>query len=134
MMHGMEIHVPEWLQKFAEANESPIYIVGGYVRNVLGGLPPSDIDIAGRPLPDRLVLPRGFFFATTYKRMGTALIKCRYRSDIELEYTPFRTEEYAPGGGHTPVSVKLTRIWSRTPSVAILPSTVYTTISKSGGS
>lgn len=106
MMHEMEIHVPEWLQKFAEANESPIYIVGGYVRNVLGGLPPSDIDIAGRPLPDRLVLPRGFFFATTYKRMGTALIKCRYRSDIELEYTPFRTEEYAPGGGHTPVSVK----------------------------
>lgn len=102
----MEIHVPEWLEKFAEVNEFPIYIVGGYVRNILGGLPPSDIDIAGKPLPNELKLPKGFFFATTYRRMGTALIKCRYRSDIELEYTPFRTEEYAPGGGHTPISVK----------------------------
>lgn len=97
--------MPDWLEKFAEVNESPIYIVGGYVRNILGGLPPSDIDIAGRPLPDGLKLPRGWFFATTYRRMGTALIKCRYRSDIELEYTPFRTEKYAPGGGHVPVSV-----------------------------
>ena len=95
----MDIFVPDWLEKFAEVNESPIYIVGGYVRNILGGLPPSDIDIAGRPLPDGLKLPRGWFFATTYRRMGTALIKCRYRSDIELEYTPFRTEKYAPGGG-----------------------------------
>lgn len=101
----MDIFVPDWLEKFAEVNESPIYIVGGYVRNILGGLPPSDIDIAGRPLPDGLKLPRGWFFATTYRRMGTALIKCRYRSDIELEYTPFRTEKYAPGGGHVPVSV-----------------------------
>ena len=98
--------MPEWLEKFAELNESPVYIVGGYIRNVLGGLKPADIDIAGRKMPHELVLPRGFFFATTYRRMGTALIKCRYRSDIELEYTPFRTEEYAPGGGHTPVSVK----------------------------
>lgn len=101
----MDIFVPDWLEKFAEVNESPIYIVGGYVRNILGGLSPSDIDIAGRPLPDGLKLPRGWFFATTYRRMGTALIKCRYRSDIELEYTPFRTEKYAPGGGHVPVSV-----------------------------
>ncbi len=102
----MDIRVPEWLEKFAAANESPIYLVGGWVRNVIGGLPPSDIDIAGQPLPDGLTLPRGYFFATTYKRMGTALIKNRYRSDIEMEYTPFRTEEYAPGGGHTPVSVR----------------------------
>lgn len=100
------IHVPEWLEKFAEANETPLYLVGGYVRNVLGGLPPSDIDIAGKAMPEKLVLPRGFFFATTYKRMGTALIKHRFRPEIEIEYTPFRTEEYAAGGGHTPVSVK----------------------------
>ena len=75
----MEIRVPDWLEKFAAANESPIYLVGGYVRNVIGGLPPSDIDIAGRPMPEKLTLPHGFFFATTYKRMGTALIKHRYR-------------------------------------------------------
>lgn len=102
----MEIRVPDWLEKFAAANESPIYLVGGYVRNVIGGLPPSDIDIAGRPMPEKLTLPHGFFFATTYKRMGTALIKHRYRKDVEMEYTPFRTEEYAPGGGHTPVAVR----------------------------
>ena len=102
----MEIYVPEWLEKFAKANEEPLYLVGGYVRNVLGGLPPSDIDIAGKAMPEKLVLPHGFFFATTYRRMGTALIKHRFRPDIEIEYTPFRTEEYAPGGGHTPISVR----------------------------
>ena len=31
----MDIYVPEWLEKFAELNESPVYIVGGYIRNVL---------------------------------------------------------------------------------------------------
>lgn len=102
----MEIYVPEWLEKFAEANESPLYLVGGYVRNMLGGLPPSDVDVAGNIMPEKLVLPRGFFFATTYRRMGTALIKHRFRPNIEMEYTPFRTEEYAPGGGHTPISVR----------------------------
>ena len=100
------IHIPEWLEKFAEANETPLYLVGGYVRNALGGLPPSDVDITGKAMPEKLVLPRGFFFATTYRRMGTALIKHRFRQDVEIEYTPFRTEKYAEGGGHTPVSVK----------------------------
>lgn len=101
----MQINVPKWLKKFAEANDEPLYLVGGYVRNVLGGLPPSDIDIAGRKMSSELVLPRGFFAATTYKRMGTALIKCRYMPDVEVEYTPFRTEVYEEGGSHTPIDV-----------------------------
>ena len=101
----LKIEVPKWLVKFAEANEEPLYLVGGYVRNAVCGLPPSDIDVAGRLLPRKLKLPRGFFFATTYKRTGTALIKHRYIKTAEIEYTPFRTEEYAPGGGHTPAAV-----------------------------
>ncbi len=101
----MNIEVPTWLVKLVRENEVPIYLVGGYVRNAVCGLPPSDIDIAGRAMPEQLVLPRGFFFATRYKRMGTALIKHRYIKDAEAEYTPFRTEKYAPGGGHTPTEV-----------------------------
>lgn len=101
----MNINVPAWLTEIARKNETAIYLVGGYVRNCLCGLPPSDIDIAGRALPEDLVLPHGFFFATRYKRMGTALIKHRRLGEAEAEYTPFRTEEYAPGGGHTPTKV-----------------------------
>lgn len=102
---GLNIEIPKWLRKFADANEEPLYLVGGYVRNALCGLPPSDIDLAGRSLSRKLTLPKGFFFATVYKRTGTALIKHRYIKNAEIEYTPFRTEEYASGGGHTPVSV-----------------------------
>lgn len=105
IMPFVEINVPKWLMKLAIANDEPLYLVGGYVRNALGGLPPSDIDIAGRKMPSELKLPHGFFLATTYKRMGTALIKCHYVPGGEVEYTPFRTEVYAEGGGHTPVSV-----------------------------
>lgn len=101
----MNIGIPKWLRKFFEANDEPLYLVGGYVRNALGGLPPSDVDVAGRILPESLVLPHGFFLATTYKRMGTALVKCRYIPEAEVEYTPFRREVYAPGGSHTPVDV-----------------------------
>lgn len=105
IIDALKIEIPKWLVKFAEANDEPLYLVGGYVRNAVCGLPPSDIDVAGRPLPRKLTLPKGFFFATTYKRTGTALIKHRFIKNAAIEYTPFRTEEYAPGGGHTPVSV-----------------------------
>lgn len=104
-----EIEIPKWLKKFASLNDSPLYIVGGYIRNALSGLPPSDIDVAGKPLPETLRLPRGFYFATTYKRMGTALIRHRFNDKAEVEYTPFRTEEYAPGGDTSPSRWNSTR-------------------------
>ncbi|MBQ7227602.1 MAG: CCA tRNA nucleotidyltransferase, partial [Clostridia bacterium] len=102
----MQIEVPKWLKEIAEHNETPLYLVGGYVRNALCGLPPSDVDVAGKAMPEELNLPKGFFYATRYKRMGTALVKHRYIPRLEAEYTPFRTEEYAPGGGHTPTVVR----------------------------
>lgn len=101
----MKINVPKWLYEIAEINSQPLYLVGGYVRNALCGLPPSDVDVAGVAMPEDLILPKGFYFATTYKRMGTALIKHRYLHGAEAEYTPFRTEEYSPGGAHTPTKV-----------------------------
>ncbi len=101
----MEINVPKWLKKLASGCGSPMYLVGGFVRNALCALPPSDVDIAGPAMPDELVLPRGFYFATTYKRMGTALIRHRWIEGAQAEYTPFRREKYAPGGGHTPEEV-----------------------------
>ena len=101
----MKINVPKWLYEIAEINSQPLYLVGGYVRNALCGLPPSDVDVAGVAMPEDLILPKGYYFATTYKRMGTALIKHRYLHGAEAEYTPFRTEEYSPGGAHTPTKV-----------------------------
>ena len=91
----MEINVPKWLKKLASGCGSPLYLVGGFVRNALCSLPPSDVDIAGPAMPDELVLPRGFYFATTYKRMGTALIRHRWIDGAQAEYTPFRREKYS---------------------------------------
>ena len=66
----MEINVPKPLIKLSKALGAPIYIVGGYVRNALASLPPSDIDICGPFLLDESNLPAGFKIISVYKRMG----------------------------------------------------------------
>ncbi|MBP5356865.1 MAG: CCA tRNA nucleotidyltransferase [Clostridia bacterium] len=102
----MEINVPKPLIKLSKALGAPIYIVGGYVRNALASLPPSDIDICGPFLLDESNLPEGFKIISVYKRMGTCLIKSVEDPSVIMEYTAFRREEYQPGGGHTPIKVE----------------------------
>ena len=49
-----EIIVRQLAVMFEQA-DSPVYLVGGYVRNLLLGLPPADLDIASPLLPQQLM-------------------------------------------------------------------------------
>jgi len=87
--------------QFAAAGHR-LYLVGGWVRNALLGLPPGDTDVASDVLGDDLTFLEGFTVTPVNKRLGTVLIKCE---GFEAEYTCFRSESYA--GGHSPESVEL---------------------------
>ena len=86
-------------------SSSPIYVVGGYVRNKIAGLGETDIDISGPAVADALGLSKRYRTEVVNYKLGTVVIK--YNEDT-FEYTPFRVEKYAEGGGHSPVSVMFT--------------------------
>ena len=86
-----------------------LYLVGGFVRNRLLGLPASDLDLCGTASPDEAIV---LCHASGYKavlrscELGTVDIVL---GDQKAEYTPFRIESYAKGGSHRPVHVLFTR-------------------------
>ena len=70
--------------------KSPIYVVGGFVRNKLAGLGETDIDIAGPAVADTLGLSKRYRTEVVNYRLGTVIIKY---NDDKFEYTPFRLEK-----------------------------------------
>ncbi len=97
--------IPESLRRLNEMASLPVYVVGGFVRNALAGLGDTDIDIAGPAIAEALGISRRFQTKVVNYKLGTAVIRL---GDEKFEYTPFRTERYAEGGGHTPTEVKFT--------------------------
>ncbi|MDO4493318.1 MAG: hypothetical protein Q4C53_05450 [Clostridia bacterium] len=106
---GMAIETPAALTRLAEAAAARgerIWFVGGSVRNALLGLPASDLDITGKLLHAEVqalcdglgikCVQMDTFLGTLHINLGNGII---------AEYTPFRTERYAPGGAHRPESV-----------------------------
>lgn len=94
------------LSKAAAERGAKLYLVGGGVRNGLLGLPASDLDITGRLLQDE-VLGLCDELGIPCVKMSTALGTLHIRVGTEIaEYTPFRTEDYAPGGAHRPETVR----------------------------
>lgn len=82
------------LAELADGSGTEIYVIGGFVRDVLLGRPSKDIDI--------LVIGNGIDFATlagkslkskvsVFKNFGTAML--RYR-DLEIEFVGARKESY----------------------------------------
>lgn len=102
---SMKLKVPTSLITLCRSVRTPIYVVGGYTRNHFAGLGETDIDLAGPIVATALGIEPSYRVRTVNYRLGTALIKC---GRDEYEYTPFRTENYAPGGGHTPEAVYFT--------------------------
>lgn len=101
----MKLQIPESLRKLNSLANTPIYIVGGFVRNAIAGLGETDVDIAGPAIAEALGISRRYQTKVVNYKLGTAII--RY-NDEQFEYTPFRVEKYAPGGGHTPTEVMFT--------------------------
>lgn len=80
-----------------EAIVSPVYLVGGSVRDILLGVEPSDYDFTTPLLPDEIELAirqagkRPYLIGKTYGTIG-------FKLDGQLvEVTTFRTETYSAG-------------------------------------
>ncbi len=101
----MDIFIPEAVKRLAASAGTPIYLVGGCVRNAYGGLGDTDVDLCGPLIATALNLPRGARVKIVNYRLGTALISFMGGN---YEYTPFRLEKYAEGGSHAPAEIKFT--------------------------
>ncbi len=100
-----KIYIPDNLAALNANCKSPLYAVGGFVRNSLKGMPLSDIDLCG-PLPaNKLIIDSAFKIIPVNPKLGTVVIT---DGKSTFEYTPFRIENYTRGGAHTPQSVYFT--------------------------
>lgn len=104
----MKVKFDDSLIALAEKFPTPLYAVGGCVRNALiCGEPSDDVDLAAPLLSDKaieLIEKAGFNVLAHYPRTGTVLFK---KDGVRYEYTSFRTDEYA-GGGHLPEKTTFT--------------------------
>ena len=93
---------------FSENLPSPLYAVGGVVRDFLiDGSFSLDIDLAAAIPADQFICAlknAGFKVAAEYKRTGTVMFT---DGKIRYEYTSFRRESYV-GGEHTPSVTEFT--------------------------
>lgn len=102
----MKIDIPETLREIADYLSSPVYVVGGYVRNFLlyGPSKSTDIDICGSLTPEEIKeqLAGKAKVKDVSPRIGTILI---INKGAAYEYTTFRKDSYPIGGVHTPKTV-----------------------------
>jgi putative nucleotidyltransferase with HDIG domain len=96
----MTISIPSPIQHLfheVESIISPVYLVGGSVRDILLGTIPSDYDFTTPLLPDEIELAiraagkRPYLIGKTYGTIGFKL------QGHLIEVTTFRTETYSPG-------------------------------------
>ena len=103
----MKIPVPEQLKKLAAALGTPLYAVGGYVRNYLyREYVSEDIDLAagiGEEPFSAAAKECGFAVKGLYVKTRTAVIEC---GGVRCEYTAFRKDRYPEGGEHRPLSTE----------------------------
>lgn len=96
------------MKKLAGLLPKPLYVTGGFVRNKLLNLPVTDSDVCSALTTSEVASAldgSDFLVRAVYPRMGTMLLEDA-TDGSQLEYTAFRTESYAVGGGHTPCDVR----------------------------
>lgn len=89
--------------------ETPIYLVGGIVRNAILGYGGGDIDMAGAMLADDIIeilRDTEYSIIAKYPRTGTVVIAY---GEERYEYTTFRTDYYPINGSHTPDNIRFTQ-------------------------
>lgn len=104
----MFIEISSNLKKLSKFFPENLYIVGGYVRNKLLGVPSGDVDLASSVDVDEVVKRlSGSEFSVKVKNLkfGSILISVK---DENYEYTAFRKEVYKEDGGHYPIKVEST--------------------------
>ena len=105
----MKIIYDKALKNLSKSLNSPLYLVGGYVRNFLIDKSyNTDVDLAGRVDVDALQEKLNIFggkVVATYKRTGTIVFLL---NGIKYEYTRMRKDDYSAGGKHQPDNVQFT--------------------------
>lgn len=110
-----KLKLPPAIQKIGGIflkNGFTLYVVGGYVRNMLLELPVTDCDICSKALPSEAA---GFLRADgmrVYEKaleFGTIEIHFIFEGKkYSFEHTTFRSDTYGPGGTHRPERVYFT--------------------------
>ncbi len=101
--------IPEELKNLAKICPTPLYVVGGSVRDYLAKLTPSihDFDVCA-PLSAEefatLAAENGFSVQAVYRNTGTVKLKGK---ENEYEYSAFRHDKYVRGK-HVPVEIYFT--------------------------
>lgn len=89
-----------------------LFLVGGYVRNLVLGLPGGDFDICSTAHPETAAaIAREAGLSVTEKALQLGTIEIRVKMDGErhsFEHTTFRRDYYPPGGAHRPYRVEFT--------------------------
>ena len=107
----MYIRVPEEivnLAKIFKKNNEKLYLVGGFVRNQIIGIPDShnlDIDICSSARPEKVFeILSSTSFAVKYlsEELGVVEIK----NNLRVEHATFRKEKYSFSGAHIPNNVE----------------------------
>lgn len=106
----MQQIIPEKLAYLAKNCPSPLYVVGGSVRDFLAGLSSaeSDWDICSPMSADVFLSAAeksGFFPQAVYRHTGT--VKLKDADGVDYEYTCFRSDRYVRGT-HVPVEIFFT--------------------------
>lgn len=99
----------EVVKTLAELLGGPVYIVGGYVRDMLLGAEAGDVDIASAFLPEEVAaaVDDRFSVCTVNKRLGTLKITCHVDGSY-YEHTTFRVDSYPQSGRHSPLETRFT--------------------------
>ena len=108
----MRAILPQNLLTLAKACPTPLYVVGGSVRDFLAKLTPSngvrDWDVCS-PMPVETLVTTaencGFYICAVYKNTGT--VKLKDANGNDYEYSCFRSDKYVRGV-HTPTEIFFT--------------------------
>lgn len=103
--------LPAPLLRLADACPTPLYVVGGSVRDYLANLSASskDWDICSPLLAEKfteIATANGFLVKSVFKNTGT--IKLSDENNVDYEYSCFRSDKYVRGI-HVPVEIYFTQ-------------------------
>ncbi len=102
--------LPQELLTLAQNTPTPLYVVGGSVRDYLAGYPQTkpDWDISSPLSAEALAeiaISHGFAVKSIYRHTGT--MKLQDKNGVDYEYSCFRSDKYVRGI-HTPVETFFT--------------------------
>jgi len=107
----MKIVIPRELKSLSKIfpKDSRLFIVGGYIRDLMLNKNSNDIDVTSSLTIDELekiLIGSNFVLKNKNKKCGTAQICYLTNLDIKFDYATFRVEKYKEDGSHSPSTVK----------------------------